>query len=198
MKRDPYQVLGVERTAPKEKIRRAYRRRAQQHHPDRGGDPARMAEINQAYALLTDDSARERFDRTGEAGVAQSLEAQARAAAFSAMNQIIEEAPDQVNPIEALRQALGNARNQAKVQASTCRGRRNRLEKRLKRMRDGGFFAGLFAEKIGALERAIAGAEDKVAVCQAALELVANCAYDDDPEARQTIWLSFSGTGTGA
>jgi curved DNA-binding protein CbpA len=45
---------GWKRTATREDARAAYRRLAAQHHPDKGGDPARMAEINQAW-----DQARE-------------------------------------------------------------------------------------------------------------------------------------------
>lgn len=46
-------VLGVARTADTETIRAAYRRMAAQNHPDRGGDPARMAAINAAYEEAT-------------------------------------------------------------------------------------------------------------------------------------------------
>tara|TARA_B100001105_G_C22399440_1_gene448567 strand:+ start:3372 stop:3965 length:594 start_codon:yes stop_codon:yes gene_type:complete len=44
-----WEVLGVPAGATPTEIRDAYRRLASQHHPDRGGDPARMAEINDAY-----------------------------------------------------------------------------------------------------------------------------------------------------
>jgi hypothetical protein len=47
-KRDWWDVLGVPRGAGPEAMQRAYRALASQHHPDKGGDPARMAEINAA------------------------------------------------------------------------------------------------------------------------------------------------------
>lgn len=49
-KRDWWEVLGVARTAPLDEARAAYRRLASEHHPDRGGDPGRMAEVNEAWA----------------------------------------------------------------------------------------------------------------------------------------------------
>jgi hypothetical protein len=48
--RDWWQVLGVARDAPLDERRAAFRRLASEHHPDKGGDPARMAEINDAWA----------------------------------------------------------------------------------------------------------------------------------------------------
>jgi curved DNA-binding protein len=51
--RDPYQTLGVNRGASPDEIKRAYRRLAAQHHPDRGGDTAHFQEIQQAYDTIT-------------------------------------------------------------------------------------------------------------------------------------------------
>jgi DnaJ-class molecular chaperone len=60
---DHYQTLGVDRTASAEDIKRAYRRLASQHHPDKGGDKTRFQEIQQAYAVLSDPAQRQVYDR---------------------------------------------------------------------------------------------------------------------------------------
>ncbi len=67
---DPYAVLGIERSASAAQIRTAYRTLVARYHPDRHqGNPLedlaseRMAEINQAYELLSDPSRRAAFDR---------------------------------------------------------------------------------------------------------------------------------------
>jgi molecular chaperone DnaJ len=70
--RDYYQILGVDRTASAEEIRRAYRRLAKQYHPDVNKEPGaeeRFKEINEAYAVLSDDEKRSRYDRFGHAGL---------------------------------------------------------------------------------------------------------------------------------
>ena len=63
--RDYYEVLGVNRSANADEIRRAHRKLALQYHPDRNKDktaPARFAEIQQAYEVLSDDDKRRKYD----------------------------------------------------------------------------------------------------------------------------------------
>lgn len=68
MARDYYQILGVDRTASKDEIKKSFRRLAHQHHPDKGGgDEARFKEINEAYQVLSDDAKRSQYDRFGTA-----------------------------------------------------------------------------------------------------------------------------------
>ena len=66
--RDLYEILGVERDATDEDIRRAYRRLAREHHPDVNGDPAseeRFKEVAGAYEILSDPQKRARYDSFG-------------------------------------------------------------------------------------------------------------------------------------
>lgn len=71
-RRDFYDVLGVERTANADELKRAYRKLALEHHPDRNPDD-RAAEdafkaASEAYAVLSDPDKRRRYDRIGHAG----------------------------------------------------------------------------------------------------------------------------------
>ena len=71
-KRDYYEVLGVQRGANEEDIRRAYRRLARQFHPDVNKAPdaeAKFKEINEAYEVLSDAGKRSAYDRFGHAGI---------------------------------------------------------------------------------------------------------------------------------
>jgi DnaJ-class molecular chaperone len=59
---DYYNTLGVPRSASPEEIKKAYRRLAMQHHPDRGGDHNTFAKINEAYDTLSDPDKRDSYD----------------------------------------------------------------------------------------------------------------------------------------
>jgi molecular chaperone DnaJ len=72
-KRDYYEVLGVSKDASADEIKKAFRRLAVQHHPDKeGGDEAKFKEINEAYDILKDAQKRQRYDQFGHAGVGGS------------------------------------------------------------------------------------------------------------------------------
>lgn len=59
---DHYATLGVERNATPDEIKRAFRRLASQHHPDKGGDTARFQQIQAAYDVLGDPQKRAAYD----------------------------------------------------------------------------------------------------------------------------------------
>lgn len=57
-----YEILGVGNQATPDEIKRAYRKLASQHHPDKGGDKNKFQEIEQAYRTLSDDGKRQQYD----------------------------------------------------------------------------------------------------------------------------------------
>src|SRR5512132_2737356 len=71
-KRDYYTILGVNRDASEEDLKKAYRKLAMKHHPDRNpdkGSEEKFKEAKEAYEVLTDARKRQAYDQFGHAGV---------------------------------------------------------------------------------------------------------------------------------
>ena len=66
-----YRALGVDPGASVDEIKRAYKRLAMQHHPDRGGEEEQFKEISHAHEVLTDQEQRQRYDAMGDHGFQQ-------------------------------------------------------------------------------------------------------------------------------
>ncbi|KAF2137663.1 uncharacterized protein K452DRAFT_312257 [Aplosporella prunicola CBS 121167] len=75
---DPYAVLGVDKDATPDKIKSAYRKAALKHHPDKAQDKedahVKFQEIAFAYAILSDERRRSRYDRTGRTDESVDIE----------------------------------------------------------------------------------------------------------------------------
>ncbi len=68
MSKDYYEILGVSKTASEEEIKKAFRKKAHQYHPDKGGgDEAKFKEINEAYQVLGNKDKRAQYDRFSSA-----------------------------------------------------------------------------------------------------------------------------------
>lgn len=68
MAKDYYEILGVKKSASQDEIKRAYRKLALKHHPDRGGNHDEFTKLNEAYQVLSDPQKRAQYDQFGSAG----------------------------------------------------------------------------------------------------------------------------------
>lgn len=64
---DYYSILGVSREATADEIKKAFRKLAHEHHPDKGGTDVKFKKINEAYQILSDPEKRRRYDQFGSA-----------------------------------------------------------------------------------------------------------------------------------
>ncbi len=65
---DLYELLQISRDAGEDEVKRAYRRKAREHHPDAGGDEEAFKAVTHAYQVLSDPTKRARYDRFGDDG----------------------------------------------------------------------------------------------------------------------------------
>ena len=67
-KKNYYEILGVWEDANQDEIKKAFRKAAVKHHPDRGGDKAKFQEMNEAYQTLGDEKKRSQYDAYRKGG----------------------------------------------------------------------------------------------------------------------------------
>ena len=75
-KKDLYAILGIQKGASKDAIKKAYRKKVKKYHPDKGGDENIFRDIQEAYEVLSDDEKRAVYDLTGNI-IKESLDARA-------------------------------------------------------------------------------------------------------------------------
>ena len=61
-----YEILGIDKKANQEDVKKAFRKLAQKHHPDKGGSEDKFKEITEAYSILSDDKKRREYDSYGQ------------------------------------------------------------------------------------------------------------------------------------
>jgi len=67
MSKDYYDILGVGKSASADEIKSAFRKKAHEHHPDKGGNAEKFKELNEAYQVLGNAEKRQRYDQFGSA-----------------------------------------------------------------------------------------------------------------------------------
>ena len=60
--KDLYKILGVDKSADNNTLKKAYRKLAMKHHPDKGGDEKKFKDISEAYGILSDPNKRKTYD----------------------------------------------------------------------------------------------------------------------------------------
>ncbi len=85
---DFYKILGVSKNASKDEIKKAYRKLAHKHHPDKnGGDEKTFKKISEAYHVLSDDKKREQYDNFGRSGPGMGSGASSSGRGFGGFSQ---------------------------------------------------------------------------------------------------------------
>jgi curved DNA-binding protein CbpA len=163
-----YDDLGVPKDASPDEIKRAYRRKAKQNHPDRkGGSTDAMSTINRAYMTLSDPEKRERYDRMGDDGshgVKPTIEQRAHQALMQGFAQLMERASDDMDWFKLLRDGISQQKAKVKQNKQMAERDIRRTEKARKRIRGGTLFDGLLDQRLLSARNAIAGFEEELLV----------------------------------
>jgi curved DNA-binding protein CbpA len=128
---NPYEILGVDRDASIDDIKRAYRQNAMKMHPDHGGSEEDMKRLTEARDILVDPARRKRFDKTGET----ESESKAQNEVESTIAPMLADAfaNDNSDPIKSICRQLDARRQDFKDHANRHRDGRDKLKKQIER-----------------------------------------------------------------
>ena len=185
-----YDTLGVRKGATTDEIRKAYRRRAKQAHPDRqGGDHTAMVAINRAYETLTDPEKRARYDRTGDDGPPPpSLDMRAMQLLSEMLVHHLQRLPEDADLLTSLRENIETNIRDLPNDIAQCEKVIASLEKRRKRFKlkkaaaaQHDFVDAVFERQLGALAEEKEHLRAHAEVLQRARVLLKNYTYQAPP-----------------
>lgn len=165
---DHYETLGVPRGASEDDIKRAFRKKAGEHHPDRGGDSKAMAEVNRAHDVLSDPARRAEYDRTGRDGRIFT-EDDKKAEARRRLRDMLEECLDmdeecQGDLVAALVGAVEKHIGAVKKAIKEHEKAIARIERRMKRLKGPSLFREIADRKLVGHRQGVAAAKDDIEI----------------------------------
>lgn len=185
-----YETLGVERSATKEDITRAYRKKAVKQHPDAGGDPAQFKALVIAYETLHDDASRDHYDKTGQQPdgrpTPQMIVAGMVLEAFT---------QDQVDPVRWMCNRIDESRAKMKQMKNASERQRQKFSRRLAKFESANvasknqeakeFIANQLRAKIASYEAEMATYDVEVELATATLTFLNDLSCPADIEGMQ-------------
>lgn len=198
MNASPYEVLGVDRSANAEQIKRAYRVACKKHHPDRAqGDPERMLAVREAYDVLSDDERRARYDATGETKRRTPIDELAQQVLLGVFVEFLKKADDYFDPVPGITKGLEKALQDQHEALKKLDKQLEHIAKRAKQIRrkDGGedLFASLIEQETRNTKATITNTEAMIQAIPRAIAMLKE--YESEPaKAREKFTTLLYGT----
>jgi DnaJ-class molecular chaperone len=131
---DPYKVLGVDNEAPAEDIKKQFKAKSKESHPDRGGSPEDFESVRKAYEILTDPAKRKMWDDYRLAGTLD-IENEARMVASRIAVQTLDTYPDSCDFDKEMHEVFKKCLRDIAEEIRDAKQKKERLEKRYKAIR---------------------------------------------------------------
>ncbi len=172
-----YDILGVNKNSSKKDIKKAYRKKAQETHPDKPeGSEEKFLPVKLAYEVLMDDERKENYDKTGKTEKEPSLKSKAEQMIMGAFQAIINQGEAPFNIIKQVTKAVkGNLHEVEKNKSKANRDldKLKKLRGRINTDRDN-IFESLLDERENTISQAINAMEDQILVINEAIFILTN------------------------
>lgn len=156
-----YEDLGLGKEASEEDIKQAYRKKARETHPDKGGSAEKFQIVSNAYTILSDAERRRRYDQTGEAGQFVDEKAMVMQHLGALLFSVIESTPDldHIDLIAKMKQIINEGRDKADREVAATKKKIVQYKSAQKRFKHKGKKKNRLADMI---EHSIKGQEGKL------------------------------------
>ena len=204
-----YRILGTRKNAKPETIKKAFRRRAIETHPDQGGDPEEFKRVREAWRILSNPEWRAYYDAHGEPppdarapargeGAANSEESRVAALVVQTFEQVLRDnSIDFAEGVDLKARLLGKLREDNRRGEKEIERARDAVKKFRKveaRVISGDYIRAWFAQQIAAFEKGIADGEANLRTIEAATEWVAESfEYSFDRQSVGRMSLNYAG-----
>ena len=178
------EAVRVAVDAAQDAIKKAYRSKAKDLHPDTGGDPEEFHALTKAYDILRDDGSRARYDETGEVEEPEADNSQANAVHL--INQFTLEVINRKDAIHMdivalISERIQDERAQANCQSTEARKTIDRLDRFKGRVKSNGPIKATIQATISDLKRSLRVFVERAEVCGLALAILKNERLEPEP-----------------
>lgn len=178
-----YQDLGIPKESSLEEIKKAFKKKAAETHPDKGGDSESFQVVQHAYSVLKDPTRRARYDASGEDQLVDegAIIRQTLAQMFLAVVEAADD-PAYIDVTGKVKQRIKAGQEQAELQIKILKARTGKLEKAAKRLKrkkrkDADFLQQVITSQIETLANSVKQAEKQGDIGKRMLEMLEDYTY---------------------
>lgn len=197
-----YEILGVSEDAPIGEIKKAYRKLAKIHHPDKGGDAEEFQKYEEAYSILSDDIKRAKYDAGEDVFSPQMTEEQeAMQRLYHVFQDTINGAFFEADHTKLFEDMAGKVRG---IMGSIQKDLESTmldvgpLEAVIERIKKGDAFKALAEDMLVSVHRNIKNLKREVVLTEKMLEILEGCEYDHEEDTEAKAELGYYPEGISA
>ena len=178
-----YNTLGIQAGATADEIKQAYRKRAREHHPDRGGDKDRFQEIEEAYRILSDKAKRAQYDSTGSTKRQADPQQKARNMIATLFSKLLQaNGFEQRDYVSLIKQSVEQNERKQHRDKQKCKSFVNRVDKLIE-VTEGEILLGVLNQRLSVAQGQIASADATLETIKHVQDMLEQCRCGSDVDA---------------